>query len=508
MTEKNRSKDRDELSMFIQTDVLPSEAADDGGRIELPFEELLQEPSELGDTEDILHPNLDYPDMDEFEDAWTESEEEGVLSEIMEGEDLYEGNGGAAADDDTPAFEGSWFVSEPEVLPADDGGREGPAGQEIFEVDESGWVPLTGEDESVEGEDVFASMARMDISLLDYDAAVAGTAMLEALDISVSFLGPSHSVPQVAVFYRGRPVAAGEHLFVQGADGRLYPLPEENAEALTTAADSLVPYGEALFAGTAKRGALMSEDSGRSWSPINSWYTAGFAERGGVRAEKCSTSFSLSGHLFSGGFRLFGLTGEGQLFVSVDRGVTWQGPMLKGCCSAPAVSSGSSSAWLWSAGPGEEMTFYETKNGVVGNAMPLPGRLRDKLTPGGARAAAGRGGPVVYELHSSLPAFASEDNGAKWREIPSWCNLTALMLSATSDGFDAAGVTAADGSAQVLISLDGGRSCREVLVVPPTAETPAQTVYSLVGDEGGRCLLAATSAGVYLIESEADEITH
>lgn len=516
MSKDQSSKDIDRHADLIQIDEEDSlllgneECADLSDSF---FEDLVEtDPKPLDDTETTGTPNDAYTDIDSFEDGWLDdsAEEAPAAAEDMIHDLKEDADWKGDNKDETLPPDTSWFGADvaDDAAPFDDG-AEGPAHPESFDIDETKWDELPLDDEDEPREDVFESMRRVDVQLVDFDKEDFALQDPFAPDIAVSFLGPEHGRAADALFFQGRPIAVGDHLFVLGADGQFHPTIE--TLPLKLGASSLAWYDDAVFVGTAKRGALLTSDLGGTIKPVNSWYTEGFRRKGEVRSNECSTSFSVTGHFHPSRFRLFGLTGEGQIYISEDFGESWQGPLLKGCCTALAACTGDETLWALTRGPADTVVLYKSRDLAVWDTVSLPPQLHRHLTPTDARVRAGGKSVVVFEKNSSCPMFFSKDRGATWKKIPYLSNVTALTLDPEDGRFMIAGVSNRDGSAQAIISFDGGQTRHVALTVEPSKEEEDGAVFihsfALNLDEPRR-ISAVTSRGIYLLTFPQKEIKH
>ncbi|MFO8073823.1 MAG: hypothetical protein R6V85_18330 [Polyangia bacterium] len=361
--------------------------------------------------------------------------------------------------DKGPALDEDWFVDEDQVAADEDGGAEGPLSDELFDsLDPDSWDRLDdGEDD--EDEPVEDAMRRLGIALPAEEAEPEPERerVSPGVVMDRQLLGPDGGSATAVAVSGGAPLAVGEALYVLGADGALHP----SETALGDRAISVCAHEERLFVGTAGRGALRIDRVGFEPVPVNGWLSMGFERGAGL--DRVSTSFAVDGQpLSSGGFRLLGLTGEGQLFFSDDAGRSWSGPLSDAPCRTAAPVEGGDELLLLSAG-GRLLRGDPAADSWSELAQPrsLAG-LR-----GGERVRFAATERVVAATSGDrdAPLALSYDGGSSWAEAESLAGVSAIALDPGEPSWIAAAVhRPAERRGSVRISSDGGHNWRTALV--------------------------------------------
>lgn len=513
MTDKENPKLRDDLGELIQTEELPESAEDQATSArDFALADLIDIQDAQADErdDDAFGREVAYPVLDNLEEEWFEdvASNNGLSEADLDADLVTAVDAGDLADTEieTLNIDGAWFIDEAEDATVEDGGAEGPALKEKFDFDENAWDSIDEDEDDVE-EDIYETMKRMDLSLPELDEAPLESEELPTIDAVVAFLGPEHNRMTDAIFINGRPIGVGDHLFVPGADGQFHATIETLPLELN--GTDLVWHDNVLFIGTQKRGGLVTSDIGRTLKSINSWYTSGFLRKGDVTVDECSTSFSLRGHHHPTHFRLFGLTGEGQLFVSEDLGISWHGPLLRGCCSRLASASGDETVWALTQSAEDMVTLNRSDDLHTWHTVPLPAPLHRCLSTSNAVVVVNRDTLVVFAKNASCPPFRSKDKGQTWQAISGFSRIAALVLSPDADEFIATAAFSADGNAQIAVSFDGGKTRYLAAIISTGDGQRRSTVGTLsLRIENSRRLMAVTEGGAYLITLPTEQVKH
>ncbi len=358
-----------------------------------------------------------------------------------------------------PDLDEDWFVDEDRVAADEDGGAEGPLSDDLLGAFDPGSWKRLDDGEEDEDEPVEDAMRRLGIALpvdeaepeRERERVSPGVVMDRQL------LGPGDASATAVAVSGGAPLAVGEALYVLGADGALHP----SRTALGDRAITVCAHGERIFVGTESRGALRIDRVGCEPTPINGWLSMGLERSAGL--DRVYTSFAVKGQpLSSGGFRLLGLTGEGQLFFSDDDGRSWGGPLSDAPCRAATPVEGGDELLVLSAG-GRLLRGDPAADSWSELAMPrsLAGlrggeRVRLAATEGVVAATAGE---------RDAPLVLSFDGGASWSEAESLAGVSAIALDPGEPSWIAAAVhRPAQRTGSVRISSDGGHGWRTALV--------------------------------------------
>ncbi len=479
--------DRDTMADLLDTDYesLPEETSMD----------IAPDPSEL---------------LSDFEESsWiVDGEEEAPMNVDLSG-DLDESDWAVTDGEDSPMAI-DWF--EPEIgddTPEDDG-AEGPVHKELYEIEESRWDALDdGEDEE---EDILVTMERLGMMEEMFAVSSDNTGFESPLSSAdISFLGPDGGGVKAVVFSGETPVAVGDSVFVLGADDRLHAV---GARSGNLGATSVTMDERTMFVGTRRSGVYLSRDRGSTLHAVNSWYTQGLKSSGSP-LDEISTSFSVTGQQTSNGFRLYGVTTEGQLFWSLDHGVTWHGPVPQGRCAMVTPLEGTDRllAVFDSQPDGVDLSVSEDLENW--RSITFPESLRDPLSRG-ATLLTGCDSTIILcdtergILHRSL------DLGESWERIESMseAETTAIALDSEDSSWMAVALLDREGPrAEVRVSESGGESWRTVLIIKPArddllAEAPEHITALSVSNIGPRRLAVVCGRGVYRVKLSERSLAH
>jgi hypothetical protein len=382
-----------------------------------------------------------------------------------------------------------WFLDDGPA-PDPDGGAEGPVEDSFDDIDEEGWDEI-GEAEDQDGDELEAeqAMARFGIELAEDSGGRPPVARLAgALAGELVFLGPREGSARAVAVGGGAPVAAGDAVFVLGADGLLHAV----RERLPACAGSVCLAGDAIVVGTDTAGAFRFDHPAAVPVAINGWSTLGL---GPYRGPAVSTSLEV----FAGrraGAPLFGLTGEGQLFASRDLGEHWAGPVTDGpCLAATAEEDGGELAALV-RGP-EGLFLVRGRPGHLRARRVADPRIEGWLRAGPPRLVAAGASVAVMPADPGAPLLLSLDGGEP-AALPAVTGATAVALDGEDPSWLAVAVVDPEGGrAEVRLSEDGGRSfCTALHLEPGDGGSPAVT--ALAADAGTSTrLFAVTARGLF-----------
>jgi hypothetical protein len=275
----------------------------------------------------------------------------------------------------------------------------------------------------------------------------------------------------------GAPVAAGDGLYVTGADGMLHAV----RERLPGFACSVCLVEGAILVGTGSAGAWRFDHPSARPAAINGWSAAGLGSDAG-------SGVSTSLEVFAGRSAdapLFGLTGEGQLT---------DGP----CLAATAEEDAGGLVALVERS--REVCLVRGVPGRFGVDAITDRETASLLRAGAPRlATAGDTVVVLPAVPDAVPLLWSGGEG--FVRLPAAAGATALAL----DGEDPSWIAAAfldseRGHAEVRVSDDGGRSFQAALEIGPGSGSGPPAVTALAVDAGTTTrLYAVTGRGVYRI---------
>jgi hypothetical protein len=422
----------------------------------------------------------------------------------------------AGGDNDAgDVLDDGWFVpGEEESTVEDDGGVEGPLVDDNYDLRTPEWDEP---DEECDGgdESILETMDRLGIEVPlpkcgDPDDP-APSCLLDS-----QYLGPELGRATAATFHGGSPVAVGDAFYVLGADGMLHPVFGSHRIA-DKAPRSIFSWKESVFFGTGRGGSLVTEDCGASFTAVNNWYLRGLEPTKFQATDRISTAFEIRGQSFEGGCRIFGYTGEGHLFTSVDAGLTWSGPVINERCRAVCPVSGAEKvALLVEAVDG---MFLETGDGLAGwRRSRLPEEVTKAVSTGevlfdaSANAIALGGGRARGRLFYTL------DEGGSWQEIESAVSITAVAIEPDTPGW----LVLAEYDEErelglVKVSEDGGVSWATVLRTGSTTHQstggggqsrPGKVLSLAVRLGSTRQLLVLETGGVHLLTLSRPGVAH
>jgi hypothetical protein len=432
---------------------------------------------DLSDMNDIV------VDMDSDEDKSDVGEGVPILSDLLD-----EGENPALEDDDE---------------------NEGPITSEPFAIEPDQWDELDDDEEF--DEDIYATMTRLNLSFdaeEELQEPEEQTAPLRA-GVDLSFIGPTLGVVSAALFHEGVPLGVGEGIYLSGADQMLHEVtPAGISDFLAT---SVAGKPGVLFVGTTRQGALRSRDRGHTIQPVNSWYTQGLETGDAMGSGACSTTFTIKGQDAPAGYRLFGWTGEGQLYCSVDDGDTWFGPLLKGrCCESLKVVKGSELAVVLASSRMKTGLLMKTWDMRHFEPLLLPLPLASQLTSTNAVFDVAPGMLVVGTALPGAPCYLSSDEGVKWTVLEGISGITALVVDQEAPDWMAAAITGRDGKAIIRVTEDRGKRWQTACEIEPPRlhEKPASVTSLVLKEDGSRSLIALTKNGAYLIVPDQKKLTH
>ncbi len=463
--------------------------------------------------------------MDLDDDSWAEGEGEQRDAEVsVDIDDKDEGWSEKGAGGSFE-FEGDWFIDDDNQAPVlNDDGAEGPAGEDIYDLDKErdNWDSLGDEtDDEDHEESTLEVMDRLGITLPTFAKSELDSNVEVNLGLLVDslFLGPKEGMVAAATFVQGSPIAVGDGLFVPGADGMLHPVlsAQRLAEMQAT---SICIHDKTLFIGTQCGGAVATKDRGVGFQTLNSWYTSGLASDSQTLPEQLSTSFGILGQHTEGGFRLFGCTGEGQLFLSMDRGASWRGPLIRGHCLDLSPVAGSSDLTALVDSQDHGIQLLRSRDLKKWDPLSLPDGFTLAVNKSTVCLAASTETMVIAAEDPEVDAYCSLDNGRTWGTIDGLKGVTALALDGEDPGWIAAAVHDESNNGGLLrISQDGGKHFKTVLKTGEVdQDNPSKSVKEVNRD--GRILdlildvgrthqvIAITQGGIYLVTLTRKGVSH
>jgi hypothetical protein len=401
-------------------------------------------------------------DLSHLEGSWVDDDvepaQEDLPVEVGEEETGWTEEGA----DETPTLEDDWFVDESDTVVPDDGGLEGPIGDDLTEIDSSTWDDL-GDDSEDDDEPVEDVMDRLGIAFPEEEGVDRARGRKPRVDrglvLERQFLGPVDERVEAVAVDGGAVVGAGEGIFVLGADGMLHRTPVEIAGRCRT----VCVFGQHTFVGTDSAGAYRLSERERSAVAINGWNSIWIDERAVMG--RVTTTFDIVDQPLGDELRVLGWTGEGQLFASTDLGQTWSGPLTEGKCLGAAVDevAGEVVALVRVAGSGSRLMASRDLETWRGLTTPEP--LAGVDQPGSFALAAAEGTLLAAVDAPGSPLLCSFDSGASWSERPEVVGVTALAVDPGGPGRIAVAVHDPDEDmGLVRVSEDGGKSWRTAAV--------------------------------------------
>jgi len=418
--------------------------------------------------------------------------------------------------DEGPTLDDDWFEDEPAASAIGDGGEDGPLQDGRVEIDRSGWDDLEGWEEG-EDEPIDAVMERLGISLPGRDEPRRVFQGRPSGEVESAFLGPDDGCVVSASTGGSRFVAVGDGVFLLGGDDTLHRL--EVAHDLV--GTSAVAYRELTFIGTARHGMLVMSGTGGRLRPMNGWNNLGMTRppRGGV----VETPFFVDGQRFEGGFRLVGRDGSGQLFASVDLGATWTGPLSDGRCLAMTMVGGSEEVLAAMIIEGEPY-LLRSRDLARWTEVPIPERMEPLIPSSPIRLAATARTLVVGAGGGDPRLFVSLDGGRSWREVEAPAGVDAVAVDPQDPAWIAMAAAPPEGAGHsVRVSRDGGILWKTVAVCcpqddPPTGERAGVDGVAVEQASGWvqlavrpgprRVLFLVTPAGVHRLSFSTRETSH
>jgi hypothetical protein len=471
-----------------------------------------EDPTRSEDEDQQIGDQLAHLEQDSWVDDGDEGERVELDVEVEEEETAWSDEGA----DDVLALDDAWFVGPGDEAMVDDGGEEGPVDDEITSIDSSTWDDLGDDVEEEESEPVEEVMDRLGIAFPEAEREErersSGPRVDRGVALERQFLGPIDGLVEAVAVSGGAVVGAGDGLFVLGADGMLH----RAAERLSGQGNSICVHGDHTFVGTDTAGALRFGVRGQEATPINSWNAVWLGER--QLDGRVTTSIRLAGQPVDDGFRLLGLTGEGQLFASLDLGRTWVGPLSAGKCLSVVAVDGTEEAVALIGGPGADPSLVVSADLQQWREIPTPPALSAAARTGEVRLAASELTILAAVEDRTAPLLCSLDRGQSWGEISALTGVTALAVDPGDPGWIAAATHDPDRDlGLVRISEDGGKIWRTAAITGRERSRRGRSgsteihgmVTCLIVDVGRtRRLFAVTGEGVHQIALARGGLTH
>jgi len=404
---------------------------------------------------------VDFIDSDEG--SWLDN---GGQTHAPEGIELDDDNQASWSTDSTqafPAIEDNWFTEEePTPLASADKGDDGPMIDADMEIDSSNWENLDNW-EDTKDEPVEKVMERLGISLPqaeDDSQPPPKSDLAPEPDplVDVQFLGPLNGQIVAISVKSDILIAVGSGLFMIGADGMLHQI---NASTELNGT-SVCSHDDFTFIGTSNQGALMMSGTDSHLTPINAWNMLGVGDKSDSTV---ATSFDIIGQpQDNNSYRLLGSTKGGQLFASLDLGLTWFGPLTPERCLAKTVISNTEEVLVLTRS-GDGAQLLRSCDLEHWEKINIPANLEKLVRKGNVTLAANSKTFVIGLDNPDVPLFYSLDSAETWQSNESIKNVTALTLDIENPGcILAATYHSQQGQGQLRISRDGGHEWKTLLV--------------------------------------------
>jgi hypothetical protein len=523
MNDKKNKPDLDELGIVV--DDLPpldGDAVDEadpevlaGYLSELEESESFlaeqDEPRSPGD-EDEIRSELAHLEQESWADDGAEADKVEFELEVEEEETGWSDAGA----DEVLDLHDDWFVGQSDESMVDDGGEEGPVDDEIASIDASSWDDLGDDIEEDDLEPVEEVMDRLGIAFPEAEREERERSSVPRVDRGVvldrQFLGPIDGLVEAVAVSGGAVIAVGDGVFVLGADGMLHRAPDR----LSGQGNSICVHGEFTLVGTDTAGAFRLGSRDRQATAINSWNAVWVGEK--QLAGRVTTSIRVSGQPIDDGFRLLGLTGEGQLFASLDLGRTWVGPLSAGKCISVVPLEGAKEVVALIAGAKTPPSLVVSADLRQWREIPTPPALGAAARAGTVRLAASEQTILAAAEDPTAPLLCSLDRGESWSEISTLGGVTALAVDPGDPGWIAAATHDPDRDlGLVRVSQDGGKIWRTAAITGrersrrgrgAAAEVHGMVTLLLVDVGRHRRLFAVAGEGVHQIVLASGGLSH
>lgn len=422
---------------------------------------------------------FDYEDLvDASGSSWIDEAESGGVDDLEVGAEVEDQSWIDDADEGVDGereldLEDEWFYPENEKdsISGDDG-AEGPLESDTIPLDDERklWDEL-GDEEADSLEEELDSLEVLGVEFSEGETEL-GVRYSAGFVLDKQFLGPEDGGVVDVCFSASTPIAVGEGLFIIGADGLFHGIRGSHwlEKVLAT---SVCAFEEKIFIGTQSEGAFITEDQGRTLTPINKWYTGGLAAAKGAALERFSTAISLTGQQIDRGYRLYGRAGAGQLFASDDFGQSWRGPLIRGRCRAMACVFGARDFIAVVEAPDARGSIMRYDGSSAWEKWSIPENLEQMLLRGSLSMAAHGTTVLVGVDEPSYPLYETRDMGKNWHTIASLKGVSALAV----DPDEPSCVVAAthdteEGASTVHFSEDGGHTWQAVALLTDESSAP------------------------------------
>lgn len=418
----------------------------------------------------------------------------------------------AESEDELPSMDEDWGMEndKKEDLPLDDG-REGPDQDAPLDLE----AELRGSDSSADSDYEILELShdeaaeQLDMELAEEEPDPEARPVVDApasLLLDSAFLGPRQARGCAAAFPGGKPIVVGEGMFVFAADGLLHETAGSTRLAVAEA-NSVVVQGRSIFVGTDHGGLFVTRDMGLSFEALNNWVSQGLFEASDQSVNSVPTSLRVFGQQTPRGYRLLGLTGEGQLLTTLAPEREWSGPYKLGRCQAVCPVAGTDEVLIVSGTADEGTRLLAT---------PDFDRIAVRRLPPGVEALVGSA-PILLSASAATvlcgvnahgqSVHLSEDSGQTWRTLSHLGHPTALLVDPDNPlCLTIASWREHHGMGALHHSTDGGLSFCTVLATGEYASfgvQPAPFAHQIrhlsVHLGRTRRLLVVTDAGTYML---------